>query len=78
MMRMVHDAESAGNGRAVCRQHHRAEQTLYRWRRQLGGMEVAEAKRLRALERENAEVKRRVGDLLLDNRRLQAVLGKQW
>jgi putative transposase len=78
MIRMLHDAEIVGNVRDVCRQHHIAEQTLYRWRRQFGGMDGAEAKRLRALERENAELKRLVGDLMLDNRMLKDVLEKTW
>src|SRR5713101_4446141 len=75
IIRILHDAEALGNVRDVCRQHNIAEQTLYRWRRQFGGIEVAEAKRLRALQRENAELKRLVGELTLDNRRLKAVLG---
>jgi putative transposase len=54
LMRILHDAEVLGNVRDVCRQHHRAAQPLYRWRRQFGGMEVSDAKRLRTLERENA------------------------
>ena len=55
-----------------------ADQTLYRWRRQFGSMEVSEVKRLRALQRENAELKRLVGELTLDNRMLKDVLGKNW
>ena len=54
IIRILREAERLDNVREVCRQHNIAEQTLYRWRRQFGGMEVAEAKRLRALERENA------------------------
>ena len=75
---MLHDAEASGNVREVCRQHNIAEQTLYRWRRQSGDMEVSEAKCLRALQRENAELKRLVGELTLDNRMLKDVLGKNW
>ena len=77
-IRILHEAEMLGNVRDVCRQHNIAEQTLYRWRRQFGGMEVADARRLRALERENAALKRFVGDLPLDHRMLQDVLGKKW
>jgi putative transposase len=78
IIRILHEAEMQGNVREVCRQHNIAEQTLYRWRRQFGGMEVSGVKRLRALERENAELKRLVGDLTLDNRMLKDVLGKKW
>ena len=78
IIRILHEAESLDNVREVCRQHNIAEQTLYRWRRQFGGMEVLEAKRLRTLERENAALKRLVGELTLDNRMLKDVLGKNW
>jgi putative transposase len=78
MIRILHDAEVLGNVRDVCRQHNLAEQTFYRWRRQFGGMEVSDAKRLRALQRENAALKRLVGALTLDNRMLQDGLEKNW
>ena len=78
IIRILHEAETLDNVREVCRQHNIAEQTLYRWRRQFGGMEVSEAKRLRTLERENAALKRLVGELTLDNRMLKDVLGKNW
>jgi len=78
IIQVLHDAEALGNVRDVCRQHNIAEQTLYRWRRQFGGMEVSEAKRLRALQRENAELQRLVGELTLDNRMLKGVLGTNW
>ena len=78
IIRILHEAEAVGNVRDVCRQHNIAEQTLYRWRRQFGGMEVAEAKHLRALERENAALKRLIGELTLDNRMLKDVLEKKW
>ena len=76
IIRILHDAEASENVRDVCRQHNIAEQTWYRWRRQFGGMEISEAKRLRALQRENAELKRLVGELTLDNRMLKDGLGK--
>jgi putative transposase len=78
IIRILHEAETLDNVREVCRQHNIAEQTLYRWRRQFGGLEVSEAKRLRTLERENAALKRLVGELTLDNRMLKDVLGKNW
>jgi putative transposase len=43
------------------------EQTYYRWRKAYGGMPIAQAKRLKALERENGQLKKLVADLSLDN-----------
>jgi putative transposase len=43
-----------------------------------GGMEVSEAKRLRALEEENRQLKHAVAELLLDKRALQAAVSKKW
>jgi putative transposase len=77
-IRMLKEAEAVGNIRDGCRQHTITEQTLYRWRHQLGGMQVSDVKRLRARERENAALKRLVGALSLDNHRLRDVLGKKW
>lgn len=78
IIRILQEAEALGNVRDVCRQHNIAEQTLYRWRRKFGGMDVSDAKQLRALEHENAALKRLVGELTLDNRMLKDVLGKKW
>ena len=60
-------AEAAGNTREVCREHNITEQTFYRWRRKYGGMEISEAKKLRALEQENSGLKKMVAELSLDN-----------
>ena len=78
IIRILHDAEALGNVRDVCRQQHIAEQTLYRWRRQCGGMEVSDAKRLRALEDENGRLKRLLADAMLDNAGLKDLLAKKW
>ena len=43
------------------------EQTYYRWRREYGGMQVSQARRLKELERENTRLRRAVADLTLDN-----------
>lgn len=77
IIRILQEAEALGNVRDVCRHHHSAEQTLYRWRRKFGGMDVSDAKPRRALARENAALKRLVGERTLDNRLLKDVLGKQ-
>ena len=49
------------------------EQTYYRWRKEYGGLRMDQAKRLKALEKENAGLKKRVADLSLDNQILKEV-----
>ncbi len=51
----------------VCRGLGVSEQTYYRWRREYGGTKVTQAKRLKALEKENQHLKRAVADLTVDN-----------
>jgi transposase-like protein len=55
----------------VCRSLGIVEQTLYRWRREYGGLKIEQAKRLKALEQENARLKRAVAELTLDKLILQ-------
>jgi putative transposase len=55
----------------VCRSLGIAEQTFYRWRREYGGLKVEQTKRLKALEQENARLRRAVADLTLDKLILQ-------
>ena len=55
----------------VCRSLGIAEQTFCRWRREYGGLKVEQAKRLKALEQENARLRRAVSDLTLDKLILQ-------
>jgi putative transposase len=54
-----------------------SEQTYYRWRREYGGMDVTQAKKLKEVEEENARLKKLVADLSLDNAILKEVLGKE-
>lgn len=53
-------------------------QTLYRWRKKFGGMEVSDARRLRQLEDENRRLKRLVADLTLDKQMLQDIASRKW
>ena len=55
-----------------------SEQTYYRWKSKFGGMDVNDARRLRALEDENRRLKTLVADLTLDAQMLKAVLAKKW
>jgi putative transposase len=60
----------------LCRRLGVSEQTLYRWKRKYGGLEVTEARRLRVLEEENARLKRLVAEQALDLQALRDVLAK--
>jgi putative transposase len=60
---------SIANGRttpAACRESGITEQTYYRWRKEYGGLQVDQARRLKELEQENAKLKRLVAELSLD------------
>lgn len=62
----------------LCRRHSVSDASIYKWKARFGGMEVSEAKRLRALEDENAKLKRMLADAMLDNVALKNLLGKKW
>ena len=57
----------------VCKKLGISEQTYYRWRKEYGGLRLDQAKRLKALEQENAHLKRLVVDQALDNAILKEV-----
>ena len=62
----------------VCRRHGMLTATFYAWKAKFGGLEVSEAKRLKALEEENAKLKRLYADAMLDNTALKDLLAKKW
>ena len=62
----------------LCRKHGLSSPTLYKWKAKYGGMDVSEARRLKALEEENAKLKRMLADSMLDNVALKDLLGKKW
>lgn len=62
----------------VCRKHGISSATFYAWKAKFGGMDVSEAKRLKALEEENAKLKRLLADAMLDNVALKDLLSKKW
>ena len=62
----------------VCREHGVSSATFYKWKAKFGGLDVSEAKRLKALEDENARLKRMLADTMLDNAALKDLLGKKW
>jgi putative transposase len=62
----------------LSRKHGVCENTLYRWKSKYGGMELSEAKRLKALEEENRRLKRLVADQALDIQILKDINSKNW
>lgn len=73
----LRQAESGTAVGEICRKLGIAEATFYRWKKQFSGMGVAEIRRLKQLEDENAKLKRLVADLTLDKTMLQDALRKK-
>lgn len=62
----------------LCRKHGLSSPTFYKWKAKYGGLDVSEARRLKALEEENAKLKRMLAESMLDNVALKDLLGKKW
>jgi putative transposase len=75
---VLKEAEAGAKTAELARKHGISEATLYNWKAKYGGLEVSEAKRLRALEDENAKLKRLLADAMLDNAGLKDLLSKKW
>ena len=75
---ILREQEAGAKTAEVCRKHGISGATFYAWKAKFGGMNVSEAKRLRALEEENAKLKRLLADTMLDNVALKDLLTKKW
>ena len=78
IIRVLRQVESGQKVKDVIREHGISEQTYYRWKSKYGGMDVSEARRLKALEAENRQLKKLVADLSLDKQMLQEVVDRKW
>ena len=79
IVRMLREAEASGlQIREFCRKQNITEQTFFRWRNKYGGMDVSDARRLKALEEENARLKKLLAEQMLDNAILRDVSSKKW
>jgi putative transposase len=74
----LREAEAGAKTADLARKHGISEATLYNWKSKYGGLQVSEAKRLRALEDENAKLKRLLADAMLDYAGLKDLLSKKW
>ncbi len=62
----------------LCRKHGISGATFYKWKAKYGGLEVSDARRLKALEDENSKLKKLLADAMLDNVALKDLLSKKW
>lgn len=62
----------------LCRKHGVSNASIYKWKAKYGGMDVSKARRLKALEDENARLKKLLADSMLGNAALKDLLGKKW
>jgi len=70
--------EAGAKAADLARKHGISEATLYNWKAKYGGMDVSDAKRLRALEDENAKLKKPLADHMLEAAALKELLSKKW
>lgn len=75
---VLREQEAGAKTADICRKHGISEATFYNWKANYGGMEVSEAKRLKALEEENAKLKKLLAEQMLDAAALRELLAKKW
>ena len=75
---VLREAEGETSVKALCARHNISEATFYKWRSKYGGMDVNEARRLRALEEENSRLKRLIADYAVQIQILKEVNSKKW
>ena len=76
-IRILREADGGKNLVELCREKNISEVTFHRWKKQFGQMDLNEAKRLKALERENTELKKMLAEALLAKRVLEYVVEKK-
>ena len=72
----MREHEAGAKTPEVCRRHGISDATFYKWKAKYGGLEVSEARRLKALEDENRRLKKLLAEAMLDNAALKDILGK--
>jgi putative transposase len=75
---ILREQEAGASTAEVCRKHGISGATFYKWKAKYGGLDVSDARRLKALEDENARLKKLVADLSLDNAMLKDIASKKW
>jgi putative transposase len=75
---ILKEQEAGAKTAEVCRCYGISDATFYKWKAKYGGLEVSEARRLKALEDENARLKKLLAEAMLDNAMLKDVAAKKW
>lgn len=75
---ILREQEAGSSTVEVCRRHGISSAAFYKWKAKFGGMDVSDAKRLRALEDENAKLKKLLAEAMLDNAILKDVNSRKW
>ena len=78
IIRILKEHQAGMTAAELCRKHGISDATFYKWRSEYGGMEVSEAKRLKALEDENRKLKKLLAEQMLDVSTLKEMLGKNF
>jgi putative transposase len=75
---VLREHEAGAKPADLARKYGISEATLYNWKAKYGGMDVSDAKRLRALEEENRKLKKLLAESMLDQAALKELLTKKW
>lgn len=75
---VLREHEAGAKTGDLARKHGISEATLYNWKAKYGGMDVSDARRLKALEEENGKLKKLLADAMLDASALRELLAKKW
>jgi len=74
----LREADAGVRVKDLCRKHGFSEASYYLWRSKFGGLDVSDARRLKALEAENAKLKKLLAETMLENEVAREALRKKW
>lgn len=75
---LLREHEAGADTADVCRKHGISSATFYKWKSKYGGLEVSDARRLKAMEDENCKLKKLLAEAMLDNAMLKDLNAKKW
>ena len=78
IIRILRQSDTDQTVESICRESNISKATFHRWKRKYGDMDIADAKRLKELEKETAELKKMLAESMLENRVLKEVNSKKW